>query len=75
MIFILKTVKIEQGEDSEHADSCDVCLKTCLRTYGAWGYDHVLANVVPMMREFGISDADIDTMLRKNPADFLCGKE
>lgn len=27
LIFILKAVKIEQGEDSEHADSCDVCLK------------------------------------------------
>ena len=55
--------------------SCDVCLKTCLRTYGGWGYDHVLLNVVPMMKEFGISDEDIDKMLRKNPADFLCGKE
>ena len=55
--------------------SCDVCLKTLLRTYGGWGYDHVLLNIVPMMKEFGISDADIDTMLRKNPADFLCGRE
>ena len=55
--------------------SCDVCLKTCLRTYGGWGYDHVLLNVVPIMKEFGISDEDIDKMLRKNPADFLCGKE
>ena len=55
--------------------SCDVCLKTCLRTYGGWGYDHVLLNVVPMMKEFGISDEDIDKMLRKNPADVLCGKE
>lgn len=27
LIFILKTVKIKQGEDSEYADSCDVCLK------------------------------------------------
>ncbi len=66
---------IEMGYVNQILASCDVCLKTCLRTYGAWGYDHVLANVVPMMREFGISDADIDTILRKNPADFLCGKE
>ena len=34
--------------------SCDVCLKTCLRTYGGWGYDHVLTNIVPMMEEAGI---------------------
>ena len=73
-VLFLKKL-IEMGYVNQILLSCDVCLKTCLRTYGAWGYDHVLANVVPMMQEFGISDADIDTMLRKNPADFLCGKE
>ncbi|MFA7637158.1 MAG: hypothetical protein WCX81_05300 [Monoglobales bacterium] len=55
--------------------SCDVCLKTLLRKYGGWGYDHVLVNIVPMMREFGISDADINIMIKENPADFLCGRE
>ena len=73
-VLFLKKL-IEMGYVNQILASCDVCLKTCLRTYGAWGYDHVLANVVPMMQEFGISDADIDTILRKNPADFLCGKE
>ena len=73
-VLFLKKL-IEMGYVNQILVSCDVCLKTCLRTYGAWGYDHVLANVVPMMREFGIRDADIDTILRKNPADFLCGKE
>ena len=73
-VLFLKKL-IEMGYVDQILVSCDVCLKTCLRTYGAWGYDHVLANVVPMMKEFGIRDEDIDTILRKNPADFLCGKE
>ena len=80
--FVRDTERIEfmkkliaEGYVNQILVSCDVCLKTCLRTYGGWGYDHVLLNVVPMMREFGISDEDIDTILRKNPADFLCGKE
>ena len=73
-VLFLKKL-IEMGYVDQILVSCDVCLKTCLRTYGAWGYDHVLANVVPMMKEFGIRDEDIDTVIRKNPADFLCGKE
>ena len=73
-IEFLKTL-ISKGYLNQILLSCDVCLKTLLRTYGGWGYDHVLVNIVPMMKEFGISDADIDTMLRKNPADFLCGRE
>ena len=54
--------------------SCDVCLKTLLRTYGGWGYDHLLTNVIPMMLEEGITQEEIDTMLIKNPADFLLGE-
>ena len=55
--------------------SCDVCLKTLLRSYGGWGYDHLLRNIVPVMHEEGIKQEDIDLMLINNPADFLCGKE
>ncbi len=55
--------------------SCDVCLKTLLRAFGGWGYDHVLLNVVPMMEEAGITKEQIDFMLRINPANFLCGRK
>ena len=73
-VLFLKKL-IELGYTSQILMSCDVCLKTLLRTYGGWGYDHVLRNIVPMMKEFGISDADIDIIIQKNPVDFLCGKE
>lgn len=73
----VKLVKklIDKGYLDQILLSCDVCLKTLLRTYGGWGYDHVLVNIVPMMKEEGITEEMIDTMLVKNPADFLCGKE
>ena len=73
-VLFLKRL-IDLGYTSQILLSCDVCLKTLLRTYGGWGYDHVLRNILPMMKEFGISGEAIDLMIRKNPVDFLCGKE
>ena len=55
--------------------SCDLCLKNLMHKYGGWGYDHVLTNIVPMMEDEGITDAQIQTLLVDNPADWLCGKE
>lgn len=55
--------------------SCDLCLKNLMHCYGGWGYDHVLSNIVPMMEDEGITDEQIATMLKENPADWLCGKE
>lgn len=65
---------IQKGYLNQILLSCDVCLKTLLRTYGGWGYDHLLRNVLPMMCEAGISQKEIDTMLKENPANFLCGR-
>ncbi len=73
-IRLLKRL-IEEGYTDRILLSCDVCLKTLLRAYGGWGYDHLLRNLVPVMLEEGISQKDIDKMLIDNSADFLCGKE
>ena len=51
----------------------DICLKSMLRTYGGWGYDHVLTNIVPMMRGEGITEETINSFLVHNPAAVLCG--
>jgi phosphotriesterase-related protein len=50
---------------------CDVCLKCRLHEYGGWGYDHLLTNVVPAMVRLGIGPAELDTMLRDNPREYL----
>lgn len=62
---------IEEGYLSSILITCDVCLKTLLHKYGGWGYDHILTNIVPMMRDEGITDEQIDILLRENPRRFL----
>jgi len=37
-------------------------------------YTHILTHFVPLLLERGVSDADIDTMLRDNPRRLLTGK-
>jgi phosphotriesterase-related protein len=51
--------------------SNDVCLKTLLHRYGGWGYDHVLAHIAPMLLDEGLTDAQVDVLLRANPRRFL----
>ena len=62
---------LQEGYEKQILLTCDLCLKSLLHAYGGWGYDHVLTNIVPMMREYGIAEQQIDRMLRENPADFL----
>ncbi|MDD5727872.1 MAG: TatD family hydrolase [Victivallales bacterium] len=47
--------------------STDICLKTDLRSYGGWGYDHILSNMVPVMIKNGISEEHLNTIMRENP--------
>ena len=49
----------------------DICLKSLLHAYGGWGYDHILAHIVPMLREVHISDESINALLIGNPARLL----
>jgi phosphotriesterase-related protein len=46
----------------------DVCFKSDLRTYGGYGYGHILANIVPMLEAKGVSADAIHTILVDNPA-------
>jgi phosphotriesterase-related protein len=62
---------IKQGYLKNILVSCDVCLKTLLHKYGGWGYDHILNNVLTIMSGEGISEEDIDTIIKVNPKIFL----
>ena len=73
-VKLLKKI-IDDGYLKQILLSCDVCLKNLLHKYGGWGYDHVLTNIVPMMKEEGISQEQIDILLTLNPADWLCGEK
>ena len=69
----VKLVKklVDEGYINQLLMSCDVCLKNILRTYGGYGYDHVLRNVLPMLEEEGLTKEQIDRIIRINPIEFL----
>jgi len=62
---------LERGYLGQIMLGCDVCLKCRLHAYGGWGYDHILSNVLPAMKRYGISGEEIETLLVGNPRDFL----
>ncbi|UCF95962.1 MAG: hypothetical protein JSV89_12325 [Spirochaetaceae bacterium] len=47
--------------------SHDIFIKICLRHYGGRGYGHILKNFVPMLKEIGVTEQQIHTMLVENP--------
>lgn len=51
--------------------SNDIYTKSLLHAYGGWGYDHILAHIVPMMREMQITEESISALLIGNPAQLL----
>lgn len=62
---------VEWGFADHILVSSDVCHKSMLRAYGAWGYDHVLTNIIPMMEDFGLSSDRYKRFLIDNPRRFL----
>jgi len=51
--------------------SHDICTRTRLAGFGGHGYGHLIANVVPLMRDRGFTAAEIDGLMRDNPRRFL----
>ena len=53
--------------------SHDVFLPAHLHAHGGTGYDHLLTQVVPALRERGFSEAEVRTLLEDNPRRALTG--
>ena len=51
--------------------SQDVCYKINLTRYGGYGYGHILCNIKPMLKDLGVSEEEIDTILVQNPKRIL----
>ncbi len=51
--------------------SQDICTKHHLTRYGGEGYAYLLTCVLPLMLQKGMSDREIDTITRRNPARVL----
>ena len=51
----------------------DVCMRHELAHFGGQGYAHVLTQIVPRLRDRGVSENEIDVMLVENPRTVLAG--
>ncbi|MFZ5778727.1 MAG: phosphotriesterase family protein [Pseudomonadota bacterium] len=51
--------------------SHDICYRTRLTAFGGHGYGHIFRNVVPLMRERGYDEDEIDAILVRNPRRLL----
>ena len=65
---------IKKGHTGRLMLATDVCLKSLLHSFGGWSFDHIFTNIVPMMENEGISKENIETIINKNPADFICSR-
>jgi phosphotriesterase-related protein len=58
---------VQLGYAAQILLSHDICFKRLLNWFGGPGYDHLLVGFVPMLRNEGVSEADIQRMLVDNP--------
>lgn len=61
----------QNGFASRIVLSHDTCMKLQLRKYGGAGYSHILERVLPALRNAGVSENDIRSMLVENPKRLL----
>ncbi|KAK7501098.1 hypothetical protein BaRGS_00007583 [Batillaria attramentaria] len=62
---------VDAGLEDHVLVSHDIHTKHRLKKYGGHGYTHILENIVPKMRQRGISDETITKILRMNPQKWL----
>ncbi|MDQ3690081.1 MAG: hypothetical protein M3406_08625, partial [Chloroflexota bacterium] len=62
---------VEDGYGDRIVLGQDVGVRTRLRRWGGWGYAHLLAHVMPLLRELGTTEATLQAMLVTTPARLL----
>ena len=62
---------IEDGHVSKLVLAQDVFSKARTASFGGYGYGHLIENIVPRMRERGISEDRIHQIMVENPARIL----
>lgn len=51
--------------------SHDMCYKIQYHKYGGYSYDHIITNIIPLLKKHGVSDREISKMMVDNPARLL----
>lgn len=69
----LKAIRglIDHGHLDRIVISHDICMRARLCKFGGHGYQHIFANVVPLMLRRSFDQDEIDAILVKNPARLL----
>ena len=67
MVVILR----DRGFLSQVTLSMDLCEQQELRQYGGFGYVHLFKSFLPLLRDRGITEDEIDLMLWRNPMRIL----
>lgn len=62
---------IDHGHLARVVMSHDICYRSRLVRFGGHGYGHIFANVVPMMRRRGFTEAEVQAILVGNPRRLL----
>ena len=61
----------EEGLSGNVVLSHDICTRSRLQCHGGHGYAHMLRNVIPLMRDRGFAQSEIDLLLKETPARLL----
>jgi len=62
---------LEAGYLNQLLVSQDVCYKINLARYGGYGYGHILRNIKPILKDLGLTEDEINTILLTNPKRML----
>ncbi len=68
---LIKRMIDEEGCGPRIVIAHDICTKHRLAKYGGHGYGHILENIVPRMRERGLSEDQVQAIVVDNPARIL----
>lgn len=58
---------VKEGYQDNLLISSDICMKIHLRKYGGYGYAHILENVIPLLKYFGLTNKQIRHLIVDNP--------
>jgi len=62
---------VRRGYAGHIVMSHDICAKSHLKCNGGWGFAHLLTEVLPQLRERGVSEEAIQTITVENPRSVL----
>lgn len=62
---------VRTGRVDQLVVSMDICANSQMHARGGHGYDHLLRNFVPLLREEGVSETELEAILVENPRRIL----